>query len=163
MEGQGNRGGRRGNGQPPGGPPPQPGHPQQQPGQAPQPGPPQQSGYPQPDQQQPPAGPSEQLTSGLYVTAEFAYFKLMFIFNGPVITVYGQSVPFKWNKPQVVSLPPGHHPVDIHVPWLSQQCNTARAVVPVHPGYATVLKYSTSYFLFASGKIAPRGFRPWVV
>lgn len=125
---------------------------------------PPQPGYPQPGQpQQPYAGPPAQLTSGLYVTAEFIFLQWMLIMTGPVITVYGRPIPFKWNQPQVVPLPPGNHPINIHFPWIFQKGNSTDAVVPVHPGHATELKYSTSFFVFTSGTIAPRGFRPWGV
>ena len=173
MHGQGNGGGQWGNGQPPGGQPPQPGNPQPghpQQGYA-QPGHPQQGypqpghappGYPQPGPpQQPYAGPPAQLTSGLYVTAEYIFLQWMLMMTSPVITVYGRPIPFKWNRPQVVPLPPGNHPINIHFPWVFQKGNSTDAVVPVHPGHATELKYSTSFFVFTSGTIAPRGFRPW--
>ena len=156
MHGHGHGGGQWGNGQPPGYPPQQ-GYPQQG---CPQQGYPQQ-GYPQP--QQPYAGPPAQLTSGVLVTAEFIILQWMLLMTNPVITVYGQQIPFKWNRPQVVPLPPGNHPINIHFPWIFQKGNNTDFVVPVHPGHVTDVKYSTSFFVFSKGNINHRGFRPWGV
>lgn len=191
MHGHGQGGGQWGNGQPPGGPPhpghpPHPGQPHQHPGQPPQQGyppqqpgyppqqpgyppqqpgyPPQQPGYPpqQPGMgQQPYAGPPAQLTSGILVTAEFFFLQWILLMTHPVITVYNQQIPFKWNKPQIVPLPPGNHPINIHYPYIFQKGNPVDIVLPVHPGHVTDIKYSTSFFVFSKGNIDSRGFRPW--
>ena len=111
--------------------------------------------------QQPYAGPPAQLTSGILVTAEFFFLQWILLMTHPVITVYGQQIPFKWNKPQVVPLPPGNHPINIHYPYIFQKGNPVDIVLPVHPGHVTDIKYSTSFFVFTSGNISQRGFRPW--
>lgn len=111
--------------------------------------------------QQPYAGPPAQLTSGLYVTAEFIFLQWMLLMTNPVVTVYGREIPIKWNRPQVVPLPPGNHPVNIHFPWVFQKGNSTDAVIPVHPGHATDIKYNTAFFIFTSGTISHRGFRAW--
>ena len=163
----------------PGHPPQQPGYPPQQPGYPPQQGhpqqhpgyPPQQPGYPPPQPgyppqqpgmgQQPYAGPPAQLTSGILVTAEFFFMQWILLMTHPVITVYNQKIPFKWNKPQIVPLPPGNHPINIHYPYIFQNGNPVDIVLPVHPGHVTDIKYSTSFFVFSKGNIDSRGFRPW--
>ena len=163
----------------PGHPPQQPGYPPQQPGYPPQQGhpqqhpgyPPQQPGYPPPQPgyppqqpgmgQQPYAGPPAQLTSGILVTAEFFFMQWILLMTHPVITVYNQKIPFKWNKPQIVPLPPGNHQINIHYPYIFQNGNPVDIVLPVHPGHVTDIKYSTSFFVFSKGNIDSRGFRPW--
>jgi len=85
----------------------------------------------------------------------------MLMMTNPVITVYGQPISFKWNRPQIVPLPPGNHPVNIHFPWIMTKGNDTDIVLPVHPGHVTDVKYSTSFFTFSKGNVTSRGFRPW--
>ncbi len=85
----------------------------------------------------------------------------MLHFTNPVVTVFGQQVPLKWGRPQIVPMPPGNHQINIHYPWMFSKGNPTDAWVAVHMGYVTDLKYSTSFFTFTAGTIIQRGFRPW--
>ncbi len=112
---------------------------------------------------QPPGygGPPAQPTSGICVTANYIFLQWMLAFTNPVITVYGQPYPLKWDRPQIVPMPPGNHQINIHFPWMFAKGNPTDALIPIHPGFVTDIKYTTSFFTFTSGTIIQRGFRPW--
>jgi hypothetical protein len=105
--------------------------------------------------------PLAPMTSGLHVTPNYFFLQWMLLLVRPVVTIgpFKQEIP--WGRPSLIPLPPGHYQVKLHFPWIFNEGNPATVLVPVHPGYATEIKYDTSFFVFTKGTIVQRGFRVW--
>ena len=101
------------------------------------------------------------ITSGLHVTPNFFFLQWMLFLVKPVVTIgpYKQEIP--WGRATLIPLPPGQYQVKLHFPWIFGEGNPATGVLLVHPGYATELKYDTSFFVFSKGTLLQRGFRVW--
>ena len=102
-----------------------------------------------------------QVMSGICVKADFFFLQWMLFLVKPVVTINGYPSEISWNNPVVFPLPPGNHAVKIHFPWIFTEGNVVNQWVPVHMGYVTDLKYSTSFFIFSAGNLTNNGFRPW--
>ena len=96
------------------------------------------------------------------MTAEYQFLQWMLALTHPVVTVYGRPMPISWGRPHAIPLPPGNHHIRIHFPWVFSEGNPAQLVIPVHPGHATDIRYTTSFFVFSSGNVYQHGFRPWM-
>jgi hypothetical protein len=118
------------------------------------------AGYPNQGWPQP-YGAVAPITSGLHVTPNFFFLQWMLWLVKPVVTIGPHKQEIAWGRPTLIPLPPGQYQVKLHFPWIFGEGNPAIGVVVVHPGYATELKYDTSFFVFSKGTLVQRGFRVW--
>ena len=82
---------------------------------------------------------------------------LAFIYRfwSPVITLNGHRVHGRWG-PQALPLPPGHHHLMVHVPYmLPPEIGRAQATVPVEPGRQVHLEYRAPMGAFMKGALGP--------
>ena len=117
------------------------------PPQQPQPG-----GYGQPGGHQwagyAPAGQGQVLVDIKHHPLAFIY-----SFRSPVITLNGQRVRGSWG-PNALPLPPGHHQLGVHVPYLlPPEVGHAWATVPVQPGAQVHLEYRAPMVAFMGGAL----------
>ncbi|TDC89919.1 hypothetical protein [Actinomadura sp. 7K507] len=76
-------------------------------------------------------------------------------FFSPVITLNGQRLPGRWG-PNALALPPGHHQLFIHLPYLlPPEVGRAGATVPVQPGQQLHLEYRAPMIVFMAGALGP--------
>ncbi|MEU8796417.1 hypothetical protein [Spirillospora sp. NPDC048819] len=122
-------------------------HPWEPPSQQPPPG-----GYGQPGHHQW-AGHTAAGQGQLVVDIKAHPLAFIYRFFTPVITLNGQRFPGRWG-PNALALPPGHHQLGIHIPYLlPPEIGRAGATVPVEPGRQVHLEYRAPLVAFMQGAL----------
>jgi hypothetical protein len=109
-------------------------------------------GYGQPGQYQP-AGHTAAEQGQLVI--DIKHHPMAFIYRAwsPVITLNGQRLTGRWG-PNALMLPPGHHQLGIHIPYLlPPEIGRAGATVPVQADRQVHLEYRAPMVAFMQGAL----------
>ena len=91
--------------------------------------------------------------AAIALTTKFIPLAWIFSFIKPNVSVDGQPVAAAWGR-TVIPVSPGHHRLDVHVPYfLPPRVGPAETVFTVQPGQTVELEYRAPAWAFSRGSL----------
>jgi hypothetical protein len=94
------------------------------------------------------------------INAGFFPLSWILYFVNPVVWINGQRHQARWGR-NSFDLPPGQYDVRICFAYMwTDSAGLAQAMLPVHPGYVTVVRYEAPFFVTTAGSMRVTGQLP---